>query len=110
SSQTTVGVLGSHAVAMTGATSGAIAAIVGNDSVSGRATIVPVTADRTLGTAVDDGVGHSRSSLVNVGNALALVNWSTANNCSVDTVDLAVTAHAGATGWGTNGLCMQPIL
>jgi hypothetical protein len=87
-----------------------IAALVGNDAVSGRATIVPVNANGTLGTPVDDGAGHTRSSLVNVGNALALVNWATANNCSVDIVDLAVTAHAGATGWGTNGLCMQPTL
>jgi hypothetical protein len=109
-STTTLGVLGPHAVAMTGATTGVIAAVAGNDAMTNRAQIVPVHADGTLGTPVDDGALRTRSSLVHVGSVLAIVNEIPTSRCAVQTIDLAVTAHGMQTGWGTDGDCSQPIL
>jgi hypothetical protein len=110
SSVTSVGVLGPHAVAMTGASTGVVAAVAGNDANTNRAVIVPVNADGTLGTPVDDGAVHARSSLVNVGDALAIVNEATSTNCSVQTIDLGITAPGAATLWGAAGDCSQPLL
>jgi hypothetical protein len=110
SSTTTLAVLGSHAVAMTGATTGVIAAVTGNDTMTNRAAIVPVNADGMLGTPVDDGAIHTRSSLVNIGDALAIVNAGAATKCGVETIGFAITAHGAQTGWGTAGDCSQPLL
>jgi hypothetical protein len=109
-SPTTLAVLGPHAVAMTGATTGVIAAVTGNDMMTNRAQIIPVLADGTLGTPVDDGTAHTHSSLVNVGDALAIVNDAPATKCIVTTIGLGVTAHGTETGWGTSGDCSQPML
>jgi hypothetical protein len=110
SSPTSLTVLGPHAVAMTGAATGVIAAVAGNDAMTNRAAIIPVNADGTLGTPIDDGVVHTHSSLVNIGDALAVVNDAPATKCTVQTIDLAVTAHGAQTGWGTSGDCSQPML
>ena len=93
---------------MTGATAGVIAAVAGNDMTTNRAAIVPVNADGTLGTPVDDGAVHTHSSLVNIGDALAIVNDAPTTKCTVETIGLAITAHGAQTGWGTAGDCSQP--
>lgn len=107
---TPIGVLGAHAVAMTGAATGPVAAVAGNDAMTSRAEVVPVNADGTLGTPVDAGPVRTAMSLVPIGDVLAIVNQATANNCNIQTLDLAVTAHGAASGWGTNGQCQQPML
>jgi hypothetical protein len=94
---------------MTGLTD-PIAAVTGNDTVTNRAEILPVNADGTLGTPIDSGNTNVESSIVNVGNRLAVIDIPPANNCEIKTVDLAVTSRTTTVGWGTAGQCTQGLL
>lgn len=107
---TSVTVLGPAAAAVTGTASGPIGAVAGNSMLTGQGAIVPVLGDGTLGTPIAIAATYGAASLVNVGDRIAFVGATTANNCAVSTVDLAVTARATATGWGTAAQCSQAIL
>ena len=107
---TSVAVTSPLAVAMTGSTTGVIAAVTGNDLITNRAAILPVNADGTLGTEVDSGNVNNRSMIVNAGTRFTIVDNPPVNTCEIKTADLAVTSRTTTVAWGTTGQCTQPVI
>jgi hypothetical protein len=107
---TPIEILGPRGAAPTGNAGDPLFAIVGNSTATTRSEIAGVNGDGSVATSVDSGNINALSTIVNVGNRLAVVDIPPASNCEAKTADLAVTSRTTTVGWGTNGQCSQGTL